>query len=144
MANYNCVQRTNYFHVKDPEAFRNLMSSVEAEDIRLWEEKDEDGNLIFGFGCFGNIAGIPFQDDAGEMVTDEDSYENFLAELKKSVDEHDAIILIESGHEKLRYISGIATVITGDSIKYLDLSMAALGLARRMLGNEKYDPRMDY
>ena len=144
MANYNCVQRTNYFHVKDSEAFRELMEKVEAEDLRYWEEKDEDGNLTFAFGCHGNIAGIPFQDDVGAMVTDEDSYEDFLTELQKCVDEHDAIILIESGHEKLRYISGIATVITRDSIEYLVLSKTALGLARRMLGNEQYDPRMDY
>lgn len=144
MANYNCVQRTNYFHVKDPDAFRELMKKADAEDLHLWEEKDEDGNLIFAFGCYGSIAGIPIQNEEGDLETDDDSYEDFLTELQKCVEESDVIIMIESGHEKLRYVSGIATVITSNSIKYLDLSRAALGLARRMLVNEKYDPRMDY
>lgn len=144
MANYNCVQRTNYFHVKDPEAFRNLMTKVEAEDLSLWEDKDEAGNQIFAFGCYGSIAGIPFRNEEGELETGDESYDDFLTELQKCIEENDAIILIESGYEKLNCVSGFATVITGDSIEYLDLSRAALGLARRMLGNEKYDPRMDY
>lgn len=52
--------------------------------------------------------------------------------------------MIESGHEKLRYVSGFATVITKNSIENLDLTTAALRLAKRMLKNEKYDSRMDY
>ena len=144
MANYNCVQRTNYFHVKDPEAFRNLMTKVEAEDFSFWEEKDEAGNLIFAFGCFGSIAGIPIRNEEGELETGDESYEDFLTELQKCIEDNDAIILIESGYEKLRYVSGIATVISSDSIKYLDVSRTALGLARRMLKDEKYDTRMDY
>lgn len=144
MANYNCVQRTNYFHVKDSEAFRELMAKVEAEDLRFWEEKDEDGNLTYAFGCYGNIAGIPHKNEDGELETGDGSYDDFLSGFQKNVKENDAIILIESGHEKLRYVSGFVTVITFDAIKYLDLSMAALKLAKNMLKNEKYDTRMDY
>ena len=144
MANYYCAQRTNYFHVKDPEAFRNLLKKVVAEDLHYWEENDEDGDLIFAFGCEGRIAGIPFLNDSGEWQTGDESYEDFLTELQKSVKDDDAIIMIESGHEKLRYVSGFATVITKNSIENLDLTTAALRLAKRMLKNEKYDTRMDY
>lgn len=141
MANYNCVQRTNYFHVKDPEAFRKLMTRVEAKDFSYRGEKDEAGNLIFAFGWHGDIAGIPFINDEGEW---DGSYDDFLEELQECVQPNDAIILSEVGCEKLRYVSGVATVITSDSIEYLDLNTEALRLARRMLGNEKYDTRMDY
>ena len=145
MANYNCVQRTNYFHVKDAEAFRLMLGKVVAEDFHFWEEKDEDGNVIFAFGCYGNISGIPFKNEEGEWESDgNESYEDFLEELQKNVDKDDAIILIESGYEKLRYVTSLATVITKHSIECLDLGKKALGLARKMLENEKYDPRMDY
>lgn len=51
MANYECVSRTNYFHVKDAETFREFMDSVIADDLHLWEEKDNDNNTVFAFGC---------------------------------------------------------------------------------------------
>lgn len=42
MANYNCVVRTNYFHVKDMGTFMDLMNrTIGSEDkVELWEETD--------------------------------------------------------------------------------------------------------
>ena len=41
MANYSCVIRTNYFHVKDEEKFKDLMGHAvgNADSVMLWEEK---------------------------------------------------------------------------------------------------------
>ena len=60
MANYNCTVRTNYFHVKDPEKFREFMNHVygSEDSIDLWEEKDSGGNPVFGFGVYGGISGL--------------------------------------------------------------------------------------
>lgn len=43
MANYCCAIRTNYFHVKDPEAFKAFMDTVYAseDEIKMWEEVDQ-------------------------------------------------------------------------------------------------------
>ena len=59
MANYHCAIRTNYFHVKDSELFRQFMSCVYGADgsIELWEEKDADGQATFAFGANGGPAG---------------------------------------------------------------------------------------
>lgn len=40
MANYECTVRTNYFHVKDEEAFRKLVEGIVSEyGIKLFEKK---------------------------------------------------------------------------------------------------------
>ena len=65
MANYCCTIRTNYFHVKNEKAFRDLMSRAygSEDNIELWEEKDNDGETVFGFGVYGGIAGLADLDD---------------------------------------------------------------------------------
>ena len=47
MANYECVIRTNYFHVKDEDQFRALMDVVSADSLEFWEKKDENGSPVF-------------------------------------------------------------------------------------------------
>lgn len=39
MADYACVLRSNYFHVKDEESFRAFMNTVSGEDLHLWGRK---------------------------------------------------------------------------------------------------------
>ena len=36
MANYVSTTRTNYFHVKDAEAFRAFMDNVSEDNLELW------------------------------------------------------------------------------------------------------------
>lgn len=93
--NYTCTIRTNYFHVIDPDAFREFMSKVEGleDKIRLFEDKDEDGNSVFGFGVYGGIFGYvdrtphsPATDeaDAPEPIadtTDEDEDDEIYDDL---------------------------------------------------------------
>lgn len=142
MANYNCVVRTNYFHVKDMDAFLDLMNrTVGSEDgVELWEETDQDGNPIYAFGCYGGIAGLPNESDD---EIDDDSYDRFTDELQKCVAENDAVIVMESGHEKLRYVTGSAFIITSNDTKYLDVETLALEATEKMVGTE-FVTRMDY
>lgn len=142
MANYNCVVRTNYFHVKDMDAFLDLMNrTVGSEDgVELWEETDQDGNPIYAFGCYGGIAGLPNESDD---EIDDDSYDRFTDELQKCVAENDAVIIMESGHEKLRYVTGSAFIITSNDTKYLDVETLALEATEKMVGTE-FVTRMDY
>lgn len=141
MANYECVTRSNYFRVKDPEAFKEFMSRVYGGDaIDLWENKQEDDTLLFGFGVFGDICGYCAADGDDE----DGDYEAFCAELQKYVAEDDAIIILESGNEKLRYVTGSAVIITSTEIEYLDITTLAKMRAAALLKNPQWVTQCDY
>lgn len=40
MANYESVTRSNYFHVKDEDAFSKFMDTVSGDDMHCWSDKD--------------------------------------------------------------------------------------------------------
>lgn len=142
MANYCCAIRTNYFHVKDADEFRKNMSRVYGcEDaVDLWEDEDADGNLVFGFGCYNGISGLR-NTDADD---DDDSYDAFIDMLQKSVADDDAVIIFESGNEKLRYIVGSAEIITSKDFKQLSISQLAAASAATMLENPDWGTRCEY
>lgn len=146
MANYCCAIRTNYFHVKDEDKFRSLMDRVYGceDNVHLWEKKDENGKTVFGFGCYGGIAGIKNAlEDENEDV-DETAYDEFVDELQRCVAEDDAIIIMESGNEKLRYIIGSAEIITEKDHEYLDISNIAIRKAAEILENCNWATRLYY
>lgn len=144
MANYNSTIRTNYFHVKDEVEFRKFMSRVHGceDDVQLWEETDDDGNIVFGFGVYGGISGVYDEqedDDYGDT-----SYIDFIDGLQKHVANNDAIIILESGNEKMRYVIGSATIITSKVHKYLDITSIAVEEAAILLHNPKWRTKCEY
>lgn len=139
MANYSCAIRTNYFHVKDEEAFRKLMErSYGSEDeIKVWEKTAPNGDKLFGFGCYSGIAGV--LNSADEEDDDcESSYDEFIDGLQTCVADDDAIIILESGNEKLRYLVGQATIITTDKVVGFEMNNWAQEAAARLLNNPNY------
>lgn len=56
----------------------------------------------------------------------------------------DAVIIMESGAEKLRYVAGLATVITSNDCEYLDIGQLAVQKASSMLGSPVWSTRCDY
>lgn len=140
MANYNCAIRTNYFHVKDSELFRQFMSRVYGADdsVELWEEKDTDGQTVFAFGCYGGISGLR---DA--LDVDEAGYDAFTCGLQQHIREDDAVIILETGREKLCYLVGSAEIITCSGREYLDISDLAQARAATMLGNPGWQTQFD-
>lgn len=142
MANYCCTTRSNYFHVNDIESFKEMMSHVYGceDDVELWEEKDENGNPIFGFGVYGGISGLRYSDDDDDDL----SYDSFVTMLQKFVSDDDAIIILESGNEKLRYIVGSALIITDADYKYIDITNMAMTEAKSMLNNPLWKTKCEY
>ena len=124
MANYYASTRTNYFRVKDEEEFRKFMAHVSGTEdrVELWEEKDKNGNTVFGFGTLGGIAGVTdYHNDSEDDGEDSEAdFDAFLNALQTFVADDDAIIILESGHEKLRYVVGSAYIITRDHCDYYD------------------------
>lgn len=140
MANYCCTIRTNYFRVKDPDAFREFMSRVygDEDNVELFEKLDEEGRPMFGFGTYGGIGGVRNAEADEDDDADESSYDEFIEGLQANVAEDDAVIIFEAGHEKLRYITGIATVITSQKCTFLDITDMATKKAAELLGNSNW------
>ena len=143
MANYECTGRTNYFHVKDEEAFRKLVERIVSEcGIELFEKNDPEGEKLFGFGSYGSLYGIC--KDSEEDDDEYDEEEVLYQKLQSCVAEDDAVIILTAGNEHLRYVTGDAVCITHDKIEYLDLTCLAVAKAAEMLNNPLYSTVCEY
>lgn len=140
MANYNCTIRSNYFHVKDETEFEAFMNNVYGaeDDVQMWKEKDKAGNAVYGFGCLGGILGFCDTED------DDPDYGEFLVGLQQHICPDDAIIIMEAGHEKLRYVVGCATILTHNGSADLDITSLAVEKAAEMLERKDFKTRCDY
>ena len=134
MANYTCAVRTNYFHIrKSADEFAEFIGHVMGceDDVQLWV-KNADGEKTYGFGCYGGIIGVAYEDaedyDYGE------AWDCFVKGLQEFVADDDAILIMESGNEKLRYVSGLVTIITREDCETIDMVGSAVDRARELLG----------
>lgn len=145
MTNYESCIRTNYFHVNNPEEFKKYMRRVYGteDSIELWEEKDSEGKPVFGFGTMGGIGGVNPEDENAEEVEDSE-YDTVIDDLQTFVADGDAIIILECGHEKLRYIVGSALIITKDQCESMDIADLAASQAARLLGDPSWCTRCEY
>lgn len=144
MADYICAVRTNYFRVKDEENFREFASKIRSEnnDLEIWEKEDENGEIVFGFGCCSRLSGvIP---EVGYTEDPDSAYGELLDGLQENVAEDDAVIIYEVGREKLRYLGGYATVITSKERIILSISDFAVKQARSMLNNQEWITQSSY
>jgi hypothetical protein len=104
MANYYGNARSNYFRVKDDEAFIDAMENIPS--IELIHE--ENGTFVI-LGDDPDGAGWP------SWAYDEENDTDIEIDLPAVVSEHladgEVAIFMESGAEKLRYIVGYAEAI---------------------------------
>ncbi|MCC2256345.1 hypothetical protein LKD70_18375 [Ruminococcus sp. CLA-AA-H200] len=68
----------------------------------------------------------------------------FLDGLQECVADDDCIILMETGHEKLRHQVGGATIITSTEFCVLNLATIVLKKAREILNNPEWNTQVDY
>ncbi len=113
MANYYGQSRTNYFKVKDAEAFKQELAKFPVEVIT----KEQDGETLYGFlDADSNGSGYITEYWDEELG---DSVEIDLEDLfKRHLEDGSVAILIHSGAEKYRFISGDAVAYNnkGESI----------------------------
>jgi hypothetical protein len=102
MANYYSSARTNYFRVKDVDAFNVWVK--EFEDNHGVEVVDKEDTFAI---LFDGESGVP---NSREVDGDYDHID-FMDELSKHLADDEVAILHESGAEKLRYINGFAIAI---------------------------------
>ena len=144
MANYCCTIRTNYFHVKNEAEFRSLMEQVYGSEdaVEVWKKQDDEGNTTFGFGCYGGIAGIRDMDEDDDL--EETAFDRFLEKLQQCVAENDAIIILEAGNEKMRYVVGTALILTNKACEYLDIAELAEKRAAELLATPSWKTKLTY
>lgn len=143
MANYYCTTRTNYFRVTNEERYQQLFKNLTSEDnISDWKE-DIDGVTYHAFGTYGSIDYDTTEDETyhGEEEFDLDY---FFDEMGKILPDDEAMIVFQSGHEKLRYVTGFAIVATSKGHTMIDIENAAILAARDMLGNPEFTTKCDY
>lgn len=130
MATYYGTVRTNRFHVTDPKKFKKIMNACTGRDmIRIRKDRDPNGEPVFCFGVDGSFGGLNMPHEKHS----EDSFEYFITALQHVLRPDDACIIYHIGHEALRYIEGVATIITHDAVHYIDLEDAAESKAKEML-----------
>lgn len=145
MSNYSCVSRTNYFRVTDEERYKELFAGLSSEDkIDDFTYKDEEGVVWHGFGSYGSISWSDGEETDGSDEDDEQDINDFAYELQKILPEGEAFVLFEGGHEKLRYVTGTALVVTKNRTEFLDLRNKAVEIAREMLGDKKWCTKCEY
>lgn len=99
MANWIGSARTNYFRVKDVDAFK---SWAQAASLAVFEEDGRFG--VYSEDEYGGWPSIVFDHDATEAHRDFD----IVHELAQHVADGEIVICLEAGAEKLRYITGNA------------------------------------
>ena len=102
MANYYSSARTNYFRVKEVDAFNAWVK--EFEDNNGVEVVDKEDTFAI---LFDGESGVPISREV------DGDYEplDFMDELSNHLADDEVAILHESGAEKLRYINGFAIAV---------------------------------
>ena len=103
MANYYSTARTNYFSVKNVDAFKKWLESFAGAELETGEGEDESKF------CLLFDEGMPSykEDENGEELEDFD----FIQELAQHLADGEVAVYIEAGAEKMRYVNGYAIAV---------------------------------
>jgi hypothetical protein len=132
MANYYGSARSNYFRVKDGEAFKKWAASLGLDVLESSQKRG--GEPQYAMTPIGtDDGGWPswrFEDENGQAVDEE---LDLAQELSRHLHDDDVVVLMESGAEKLRYVSGWAVAVNskGDRVQ---LTLSDIYEAAKHLG----------
>lgn len=111
--------RSNYFEVKDRQAFETWLENFNYEDPpEIWEKEKDNNNLI----AFGMYDSIPSSRDLPAIFNDDDlqyPYEDvdpdqFYEELAEHLAPNQVVIIESVSFDKLRSLTGSARAIHSD------------------------------
>lgn len=136
MANFDQCARTNYFHVKDREKYLDLVENhIIGENEILDFSRITENGWIYGFGCYGSIDGYV------DSKSDEDAeadFDKMIKEIQKLLPDDECFVLVNSGHEKLRCVSGGAVFATNKEVRCHSL-FSWIEQQAKELGISNYD-----
>ena len=118
MANFNSWMRSSYFNVEDKEAFLKELAGISYEDMEVVESSTGNGEIALMGSDYATGHKEVFDDN--DDLDDEVQVDTFKLIQKHLVDGES--VLIECvGHEKLRYVSGYALILTKHREVFLDM-----------------------
>lgn len=132
MANWYGACRSNYFRVKDPVAF---LDWAEKCGLKAWKNQDDDKLWAISTSDMDDSGGWPTSryDEDGDAVDEDISVPD---ELALHLQDGEVAVLMEIGHEKLRYLTGQATAVNAKGER-VDISIGDIyDLAKQKLGAE--------
>ena len=125
MANWYGAARSNYVRVKDKDG---LIEALDPFPIRLAHNPD-------GLTCFlpetedGDFPGFAYTEDDEEIEFDPQNH------IVPFLEDNEVLILMTSGAEKLRYITGHATAYHPDGEQVLHINISDIyGLVKQTWG----------
>lgn len=119
MADYISTGRSNYFRVKEVDAFKALCNlwSVEFIDKKPVEGGQPD-DILVGFLANSGLSLYRSTDEpANEDNVLEYDFDAFLQELAAHLMEEEVAVMMESGYEGMRYVSGFAIAVNSKGEK---------------------------
>lgn len=136
--NYHATFRTNYFRVTDEDKLRDIVSRLHCgNSAKLFENRKG----FFGFGGDDSLSGLVPPEGNED---DEPSIDQLVCELQEILPEDEAVIIMEAGHEGLRYVVGSVMVITRDNYDYAEIKDVGIKLAQEILKNPEWDTICEY
>jgi hypothetical protein len=112
MADWYGTARSNYFRVKDVDAFRKL--------CKLWNITfiiDGSNPARVGFLCHNNNGGLPDYRYEDSESGEEFDFDDFLSELAALLMDDEVAVMVEAGAEKMRYVTACAIAINSKGDK---------------------------
>lgn len=131
MANYEGTARSNYFQVKNEEEFTAWCNK---RNLTCWQEQI-DGKQVWAIAS--EDGGWPNYEEDEEGDNDGVFFhigcKDIGCELRRHLLAGECAILLESGHEKFRYVIGNARMITAEGHdKFFDMEQEIVKLARNL------------
>lgn len=127
MANFYGTARSNYFQVKNPEAFKAWVTMVPGlglwettqADLQAAETEEEKQRLACVFGIYSDDAGSGWWPYMVENADGEFQEFDLVDSLAPHLADGQVAVLMESGAEKLRYLCGNAVAFdnTGNVVQ---------------------------
>ncbi len=74
----------------------------------------------------------------------EEDYDAFARALQELIVEGDAAIIMQTGHEGLRYVDAMAVIISKKDIKCWNMDNTLIDQARELLGNTDWTTELHY
>lgn len=133
MADYLSWTRSNVFKVTDKEKFIDVINNLESGGIIEFHEHDGDkeGETKVQFMVDGTPFGYETENGDFEFIP-------VIEDIQMLLPDGEVCVIIEVGHEKLRYVDASVLVITNETYFSKGLVEYAQEKSREMLRNNDY------
>jgi hypothetical protein len=126
--------RSNYFKVKDPEAFK---AWAKRRCLEVWNQTTEKGNDPTMFAIASDDPdGAGWPSYSYDEETDEEEEFNIEDELPTHLADKQVAVLMEAGAEKQRYINGYAIAVHANGKTVMVRLDNIYDLARKEFGDD--------